>query len=165
MKTFCSTLTIAAFLLFCTNGLQAQTSQPKLNQVELMKQFLGSWKCDVDKDTTAFWDTKSYGTGLECEYNYVKNGKIVSEGRQLWGYDKTIDKYYATTLPKGMDIYIDVYCFISEIKCKIYTLNDIQNPEIAPVRWEIEFKSPDMFIETYISNNEPFKIRTFTRMR
>jgi hypothetical protein len=142
MKIFCLSAMIAVFPLLCTNGLQAQTTQTKLNQVELMKQFLGSWKCDVDKDTIAFWNTKSYGTGLECEYNYVKNGKIVSEGKQLWGYDKTIDKFYATTLPKGMDIYIDVYCFISKDKCKIFTLYDMENPEKAPVRWEIEFKEP-----------------------
>jgi hypothetical protein len=165
MKTLSITLILAVFQVFCTDEIQAQTTQPKLDQVELMKQFLGSWKCDVDKDTTAFWNTKSYGTGLVCEYNYVKNGKIASEGKQLWGYDKTIDKFYATTLPKGMDIYIDVYCFISKDKCKIFTLYNIDNPEKASVRWEIEFKSPEMFIETYISNNEPFKIRTFTRIK
>lgn len=55
-------------------------SSKVLNQVELMKQFLGSWKCEVSKDTTAFWETKSYGTGLENRYNYVKDGKIVDEG-------------------------------------------------------------------------------------
>jgi hypothetical protein len=140
-------------------------SSKELNQVELMKQFLGSWKCEVAKDTTAFWETKSYGTGLENRYNYVKDGKIVDEGKQLWGYDKTIDKFYATTLPKGKDIYIDVYFFISTNKCRMYTLYDTENPDKALVKWEIEFKSPDMFIETYISNNEPFKIRTFTRMK
>jgi hypothetical protein len=130
-----------------------------------MKQFSGSWKCDVAKDTTAFWETKSYGTGLENKYTYVTDGKIVNEGIQLWGYDNKIDKFYATTLPKGMDIYIDVYGFILKDKCKIFTLYDIENPEKAPVRWEIEFKSPDMFIETYISNDKPFNIRTFTRMK
>ena len=152
-------------LLQSANELQAQSAQPKLNQVELMKQFLGSWKCEVSLDTIAFWTTKSYGTGLENRYNYVKDGRIVVEGKQLWGYDKTIDKFYATTLQKGKDIYIDIYYFISTNKCRMYTLYDIENPEKAPVRWEIEFKSPDMFLETYISNNEPFKIRTFTRIR
>ena len=130
-----------------------------------MEQFLGSWKCDVADDTTAFWYTKSYGTGLENKYNYVTNGKIVEEGKQLWGYEKKLDKFLATTLPKETDIYVDVYCFISKNKCKICSLNDIQNPDKAPVRWEIEFKSPDMFIETYISNDKPFKIRTFTRIK
>jgi hypothetical protein len=165
MKKLCLATSIAVLLLFSSSVIQAQTTQAKLNQVELMKQFIGTWKCDVAEDTTCFWVTKSYGTGLENKYNYVKNGKIVSEDRQLWGYDKTIDKFYATTLPKGMDIYIDVYWFITKNKCKLYTLYDLENPEKAPVRWEIEFKSPDMFIESYISNNETFKIRTFTRMK
>jgi hypothetical protein len=137
----------------------------ELNQVELMKLFLGSWKCEVSSDTIAYWTSKSYGTGLENRYNYVKDGRIVVEGKQLWGYDKTIDKFYATTLQKGKDIYIDVYYFISTNKCIMYTLYDIEKPEKAPVRWEIQFKSPDMFTETYISNNEPFKIRTFTRIK
>jgi hypothetical protein len=145
-------------------NVPSKTSK-ELNQVELIKQFLGSWKCEVSSDTIAYWTTKSYGTGLENRYNYVKDGRIVAEGKQLWGYDKTIDKFYATTLQKERDIYIDVYYFISTKKCKMYTLYDIEDPEKAPVRWEIEFKSPDMFIETYISNNEPFKIRTFTRIK
>jgi len=165
MDTIYKATIIVVFLFLSTYGVQAQTTQTKLNQIELMKQFLGSWKCNLSKDTTAFWETKSYGTGLENRYNYVKDGKIVDEGKQLWGYDMTIDKFYAATLPKGKDIYIDVYYFISTNKCRMYTLYDIENPEKAPVRWEIEFKSPDMFIETYISNNEPFKIRTFTRKK
>jgi hypothetical protein len=165
MKTFSLTTMIMVFLFLCTSGIQSQTTQTKLNQVELMKQFLGSWKCDVAKDTTAYWYTESYGTGLENRYNYITNGKIVKEGKQLWGYDKKLDKFLATTLPKETDIYVDVYCFISKYKCKIFTLYDIENPEKAPVRWVIEFKSPDIFIETYISNNESFKIRTFTRMK
>jgi hypothetical protein len=164
MKTFL-TPSVIVLLLLCATASQAQTTQTNLNQVDLMKQFLGSWKCDVDKDTTAFWDTKSYGTGLENKYNYVKNGKIVEEGKQLWGYDKKLDKFLATTLPKETDIYVDVYCFTSKNKCKICSIYDINNPDKAPVRWEIEFKSPDMFIETYISNDKPFKIRTFTRIK
>jgi hypothetical protein len=153
------------FLLLCTNAALAQTTQTKLDQVKLMKQFLGTWKCEYAKDTTRFWDVKSFGTGFECYLKVVTKGKVVMEAKRLWGYDKRIDKYYATTLPKGMDIYIDVYCFISKNKCKIFSLYDIENPDKAPVRWEIEFKSPDMFTETYISNNEPFKIRTFTRIK
>jgi hypothetical protein len=59
----------------------------ELNQVELLKQNIGSWKCDISKDTTCFWDVKPYGTGLEYYYKYVTNGKIIIEGKQLLGYD------------------------------------------------------------------------------
>jgi hypothetical protein len=52
---------IAVFLLFSLNGLQAQTSQTKLDQVKLMKQFIGTWKCEMGKDTTWTIECKSYG--------------------------------------------------------------------------------------------------------
>jgi len=54
MKAFFLTTMIAGFLLFCPNGTQAQTIDAKLNQVELMKQFIGTWtliKCiAIQKD-------------------------------------------------------------------------------------------------------------------
>ena len=56
---------IAGFLVIGLSEIRAQTTQPKLNQVELLKQFLGSWKWDAGKDTTGYYDAKSYGTGLE----------------------------------------------------------------------------------------------------
>lgn len=92
MKIFCFTTMIAVFLLLCSFGIYAQTNDTKLDQMELMKQFLGSWKCDVAKDTICYWDIKSFGTGIEGYFKYVTKGKIVTEGKELWGYDKTIDK-------------------------------------------------------------------------
>ena len=82
MKKFCLITEIAVFLIFCLNGVQAQTMQTKLNQVELFKQWIGTWKSDNAKDTTAFWDAKSYGTGLEVNLKAVTQGKIVVEGKQ-----------------------------------------------------------------------------------
>ena len=52
MKIFCLTISIAVFLLVLLNGLQAQTTTTKLNQVELLKQFLGTWKSEMVNDTT-----------------------------------------------------------------------------------------------------------------
>jgi hypothetical protein len=43
MKTVFKATTVIAFLLFCKDGMQAQTVQTKLNQAELMKQFIGTW--------------------------------------------------------------------------------------------------------------------------
>ena len=45
-----------------------------LNQIVLFKQFLGSWKCDIAKDTTAFYEGKSYGTGLDCYFKSITKG-------------------------------------------------------------------------------------------
>jgi hypothetical protein len=76
----------------------------ELNQVELMKQFLGSWKCDIAKDTTCFYEGKSYGTGLECNFKYVTKEKMFLEGKQLRGYDKDIDKFIFSGMMKGTDM-------------------------------------------------------------
>ena len=137
----------------------------ELNQVELMKQMIGSWKGDVAKDTTLFWDVKSYGTGLECYYKYVTRGKIVTEGKQLWGYDKRVDKNIGILMTKGDDIVFWAVWFISINKYEILSYSDIYNSDKASWKMEGEFKSPDMFVETTIVNNKSVKTDTFTRVK
>jgi hypothetical protein len=87
MKKSCLTITVAVFLSIWINGLQAQTTQTKLNQVELKNQLLGSWKIDYAKDTTGYIDFTSYGTGVDGNMKYVSKGKVVLEVRIIWGYD------------------------------------------------------------------------------
>jgi len=165
MKKSCLTITIVIFLLLCTHRLQAQTTQTKLNQVELMKQFVGSWECNVAKDTTRFWDVKSYGTGLECYLKVVTKGKLIVETKRLWGYDKQIDKYIGLELTKGMDMRIFAQWFTSNNKGEAILYSDISNPEMASLKGEAEFKSPDMYIITTIVNKKPVKTETWTRVK
>lgn len=156
---------IAVFFLLCTNGIQAQTTQTKLNQVELLKQFLGSWKWDAGKDTTGYYDAKSYGTGLEGDLKAVTNGRIVWNGKQLMGYDKRVDKLIQSQMIKGYDITLLAYYFISNNKYEIIPYSDISNPEKAPWKCDGEFKSSDTFVETTIVKNKPPETVTFTRVK
>jgi hypothetical protein len=153
------------FIVVQINGIMAQTGVAKLSQVELVKQFNGFWKSDYTIDTIAFGEAISYGTGLECNYRFVSQGKLFKEGKQLWGYDKRINKYVATSLSKGLDIEIDVYCFISANKCEALLYNDIPNPETASLKWSLEFKSPDLLIETVAEKNKPARKITYTRIK
>jgi hypothetical protein len=137
----------------------------ELNQVELMKQNVGSWKCDVAKDTTGFYVTKPYGTGLECYYKYVTKGKTVKEGKDLWGYDKRIDKYLWAEVTKGSDIEIRAIWFITNNKYEIIQYSDISNPEKASWKIEGEFKSPNLIVETIIINNKPVRTDTWIRVK
>ena len=137
----------------------------ELNQVELMKQNVGSWKCDVAKDTTVFYVTKPYGTGLECYYKYVTKGNTVKEGKDLWGYDKRIDKYLWAEVTKGSDIEIRAIWFITNNKYEIIQYSDISNPEKASWKIEGEFKSPDMIVETIIINNKPVRTDTWIQVK
>lgn len=136
-----------------------------LNQVELMKQFLGSWKCEVAKDTICYWDIKAFGTGVEGYFKYVTKGEIVTEGKELWGYDKTNDKFILSEMIKGVDIALYVTWFSPKNKCVMFPYSDISNSPRATSKWEVEFTSPDVLVETTFVNNNPVKIDTYKRVK
>ena len=165
MKTCYLTTMIGVSLFFCTNGLQAQTTQAKLNQVELIKQFIGSWKCDYAKDTLLFVDYKPYGTSLEGFKKFVTNGKIVEESKRLCGYDKDLDKYIIAEVGKEEGGWIMAYWFTSSNKGVGVKYSDISNPDRASWKFEAEFKSPDIFLNTYLINNKPVATITYTRVK
>lgn len=155
MKTHYFTLTVIVLLLLCTNVAQTQTTQAKPNQVELMKRLIGSWKADFAKDTTLYWEAKPFGTGLECYYKTVTKGKTLMEGKQLFGYDKKIDKYLASNLVKGMDIEIWALWFTSSNKYIITSYSDIANPDKSSFKVDGEFISTNAYNETFIINGKP----------
>jgi hypothetical protein len=60
MKKSCSITMITLCLLLFTNTIQAQTAQTKLNQVELIKQIIGTWQSNVGNDTVEVWENHPY---------------------------------------------------------------------------------------------------------
>ena len=137
----------------------------ELNQNELMKQWIGTWRCDVSKDTTLYYDVKSYGTGFDNYSKVVTKGKIVKEGKLFIGYDQKIDKFIISAMEKGGDIGIYVTWWISKAKWEEIPYSDISNPENASWKEEGEFKSPDMMIETNLVNNIPVRRKTWIRVK
>ena len=52
MKTFYSTAMIVVFLSLFTNGIHAQNTTPKLDQLKLMeKLWVGNWQSIISKDS------------------------------------------------------------------------------------------------------------------
>ena len=164
MKNLCSTITLAVFLFIWSNTIQAQSSQKQLNQVELMKQYIGSWKVDLSKDTTVFFNYKPFGTGLECSYKIVIKG-VETEGKQLSGYSKSIDKFIVSGITKGTDIKLYGNWFTSKNKYVFVPYSDISNPEKTSFRVDGEFKSPDLLIETHTINGKVWKTITYKRVK
>ena len=140
-------------------------SSKEFNQIELHKQFVGSWKSEAGKDTAVVWEVKSYGTGIDGYFKIVTKGKIVMEGKQLWGYDKNLDKCTMSEIIKGMDNALYASWFTSKNKCTMVFYTDILNPDNAARKYEVEFRSPDTLVQTTIANNKPTKIDTMTRIK
>jgi hypothetical protein len=149
MKKLSLTTVIFLFLLFLSNGIQAQTSQTKLNQVELAKQFLGTWQHDVSKDTVEIWEAKAYGKALIItNYRVVKGNKSALDVNNI-GYDDRDDKIKGFILYPNTDFVTWIGIFTSDKLFKADAL-DTFKPEIVWWKNEVEFKTPtDMIIRGY----------------
>jgi hypothetical protein len=153
------------------NGVESSVRQDakneetskELNQVELLKQLVGSWKCDYAKDTSYNVQYKLFGTGIEGVIKIVTKGKTVQEVRVLIGYDKKSDKLIEVDLIEGSDIMLYGIWFTSKTTCIEIPWEDISNPENTPVVWKYELKSPDIFVWNYIENDKMTKTYTFHR--
>jgi hypothetical protein len=165
MKKLSLSTTIIIFLLICCDGIQAQTTQSTLNQVDLMKQFIGTWEFELAKDTTVYWDLKSYGIGMEGNFRIATKGKTLMEGKQLWGYDNNLDKWISAQMMKGVTMQLYVHWFTSINKWTTISYKDISNPDKTSEKWDMEFKSPDVLTNSWIRNNEPVVVKTFTRVK
>jgi hypothetical protein len=164
MKTFFLTTMTVVFLLCLTIGIQAQTTQTKLNQVELMKQFLGTWKGEMGKDTAFVMEIKSFYNGFESYLKTETKGKIVIEEKTIMGYDKKSDKLIESGLMNSNPYIITwVNWFSSSNKMEAVLLDDVSNPEKANFKWTFELKSPDLIVWSNIVNNKTAGIYTFHR--
>ncbi len=166
MKKNCSVIIVVGILLIGLNGLEAQTTQIKLNQVELVKKLLGSWKAEWT-DTIYTWEAMTYGTGMECHYSFksIAKDKIVLEGKQLWGYDSKLDKYIGIDLMKGRDIQILAIWFTSDNKYTGTDYHNISDPDKSSWKVEGEIKSSDALSETWIINGKPFATIDLKRIK
>jgi hypothetical protein len=140
------------------------SNAPKeLNQVELLKQFLGTWKGELGNDTTYIAEQKLYGNGLLSAVKTITKGKTIMEGNTIIGYDSNSDKIIETNLIKGSDIMVLAIWFTSKNTCIEIPYEYLSNPQNAPITWLYEFKSPDLMVWNYIENNKTTKSFTFHR--
>lgn len=149
MKTLYLTLTVVVLLLLYTNGIQAQTTQTKLNQVELAKQFLGTWQLDRNKDTVNILEAKPYGKAfIMTNYQVIKGNKSDLSTQNV-GYDDRDDKIKSFVIMPNSDYMTWIGMFTTDKLIKSDVL-DTFKPEIVWGKNEVEFKTPtEMIIRGY----------------
>jgi hypothetical protein len=166
MKKLGLATVIVVFLLFVSNGIQCQTTQTKLNQVELMKQFVGNWKSDAFQDSVWTGEFKLYGKALEWTSKTTVKDKVVREGKGIMGYDKKNDKLIECDINKTtseITLYSD--WFTAPTKFTGVNYRDVSYPEKASFVIKLEFKSPDLMTETDSDNNKVVGTYTFHRIK
>ena len=92
MKTLFTFIMTGTLLVFCIKETLAQSTQTKLDQLELMKQYLGIWKGELAKDTFLILNFTSFGKTIEDNYKVVTKGNTLFSGKEIYGYEKNDDK-------------------------------------------------------------------------
>jgi hypothetical protein len=147
-----------SFLIYF-EGIQAQTTDKRIDQVELLMQFVGTWRTELGKDTIAVTEFKAYGSGLDGYVKIITKGETLMELRQLYGYDRKTDKIISAEMYKykGSEIGLWACWFTSKNIFSIVSYDDIADPDNAALKIQIEIKSPDSYITTHFVNNEPIR--------
>ena len=164
MKTLCRATMVAVLLLLCISIMQAQTPKVKIDQVEFMQNFIGSWKAEAGKDTVMVFNVIPFGKGSEREFTMSTKGKVISSAKMLFGYDEENDKIIeAVIYESSPNLMINVWWATSLTTSEGVQLKDISDPENADFKMKCELKSPDSFVLTHILNNKVVGEWTFVR--
>jgi hypothetical protein len=161
METILRTILIAIFVSLSISVVKAQPKPDQLDQVELMKQFLGTWKGELGKDTFLISENKSFGTGMVSIARIITKETCLDSIRHLYGYDKKNDKFILAELIKSSPV-IEI-CnswFTSKNTGEIV----IVNPANVNVRFKYEFKNQDMIVQTALVNDKVVKEISLTRI-
>ena len=119
-----------------------------------MKQFLGSWKCELGKDTFLLSKNIPFGTGMISTSQIITNGVPLDSIAQLYGYDKKAGKFIlAEQIKSSPTIEICSVWFTSKNTGEII----VTNPENAPFTFKFEFKSPKLLVQKAIQNDKVVK--------
>ncbi len=142
---------ITIFTLFNMNRTQAPTTEIKLDQVDLMKQFIGTWKGEFGDNSIFVCENKQFANGIISTSHITSNGETIESVAQLYGYDSKTDKFILAELKESSSV-IEICStwFTSKNTGQII----ITNPDNAPFRFEFEFKTPDMIEQTAIQDNK-----------
>ena len=167
MKKFYTITMVAVFVVLSTIGIHAQTMQSGLNQAELMKQFIGTWENETNKDSVFTAEFKPYGNGgLEFTLKSVARGKVWLEMKELWGYDKKSDKIIVAGLVKDSpNLMLQATWFTAKDRCEQVPLEFDSDPKKASFIVIFQLKSPDLVLREEIVNNKSLGTETYIRVK
>lgn len=167
MKRLYSFAMSLLLLLLSSTRVQGQDIQPGLNQVELLKQFIGTWENTSIKDTVYTAEFKPYGNGgLDFSLRSVTRGKVWLEMKQLWGYDKKSDRLVIAGLMKDSPgIMLQRGWFTTKNRLEQIPYEFASAPEKATFIVRFEIKSPDLITREEFVNGKSLGTENYRRVK
>jgi hypothetical protein len=147
MKQFGTLLISIIFTFGFSLSASAQSSGTELDQVELMKQFAGTWKTESGIDTTFIWEFMPMGKGYATTGNWKAKGETYSSIKSVFGFAWQMKKVNAFHLYEGGGLTRALGEFVSENKLEMEFFNYDHSRTMA--KWVAVFPSTDKFEITY----------------
>lgn len=122
--------------------------QKQLNQVELFKKFVGTWRYEVNKDTIFTLECKSNNEGLDLYLKGEATGKIMMEQNGVMEYDSKADRLIQIN-PKDNLNPIAMW-FTSANLCEVGQIQESSNLSKITTERKWEFKSSDLLVLTIL---------------
>ena len=138
-------LLLCLSLLSCLSlKLYSQSSDEKLNQAELLKQFLGTWEAEIGKDSVAVLQCTPLNNGFLVVQEDKANGTTYATYQGVFGLSDDKEMIIAAAItPNGMMI-IDFGRFVEKDKYVIDRY--LGNTTHVANHLEWEFSTPESFI-------------------
>jgi len=141
---------LLCFSLLCCLSLKlySQSAENELDQVELMKQFIGKWSAEAGMDSTWVWEIAPSNKGYAFAFYLKVKGKTVDTLPGIFGF---ADEYRYINLfilyPDGF-ISRDIGGFVSDNKFIVDRFYP-QDEKTSWGTWEVTFLTPDKFTATW----------------
>ncbi len=148
-KIILSIFALPLIALCCSMSINAQSSETDLDQVELMKQFIGTWKAEIQEDTTQIWEAIPLEKGYEVNVSWQAKGETYATGKGIMGFTweyRTVNWYHVW--PSGY-ISRDMGKFVSDKKMTLERFTADHKGITASM--ELNFITPDKFKVIYTS--------------
>ena len=152
MKTFFFATMTVVFLLYLTNGIQAQTTQTKLDQVELMQAWVGTWQRVIGKDSILVLEFQQYGKGFIQDLSLITNGNKSIQGKACYSFSAKEDKFKVFSLTADGNYLTFIVYFTTEKKWDQFLVQDFNHEKIL-LKGEGELVTPNIYTSTWFDSN------------
>ena len=137
-------VSISGLIGICLSmSLHAQSSETDLDQVELMKQFIGKWTAETGVDSSTIWEVIPLGKAYEVNLEWLAKGEtyLTSIGLLTFARKYTLTEWHHLNWPESGVIQSWVGKFVSDKKVIMEAFNVDHTNNSATT--EINFITPD----------------------
>lgn len=151
-KNYLKKLLFGVGIIVMSIEIQAQSN---LNQVELNKQFIGTWKCEYAKDTFLVIKNNPFGAnGMVSVSRIFTKSETLDSIIQLYAYEKNYDRFIMSELVRSSSTLEICYMrFTTNTTGEII----VTNTDNAKFEWRFEFKSPDLIVQQALFDGKVVK--------